>query len=65
MNVQPGQVYRDCDPRTGRSVTVERVDERFAYVKGVARSRVALHRFHADPARRTGFCLVPNAKETA
>ncbi len=69
--VEPGQVYRDCDPRMeGRRVRIVSVDERYAQVQVIADRldtvqdtvgriyRVLLDRFHDNQDRRTGFARV-------
>ena len=57
IEVKPGQVWRDLDKRVHRTVTVERIEGRFAYVTSTngAKSRIQIARMHKHAH---GFALV-------
>jgi len=59
IEVKPGQVWRDCDKRSGdRKVEITAVDGDFAYYEKPKRGRIRLKRMYPHG---TGYELVSEA----
>ena len=58
--IEPGQVWKDCDPRMRRAVVVVSAGDRHVCVHSSAGRQSSIKRssFHANPNKSSGFVLV-------